>query len=276
MTSLNASSTYGPLRGAALVSGTFWKRWGVSSAGTLEAETVRGPLIIWAKPAAKEEAPKLEDPQPTPLEGRVIGLNTAAHFARFFFAARRKVRHSIRWKTGRKLKERFITKQIVVNGHVLDRLLERYPYLAHFASYHEMTVSDYIFTDVTLWLEANRFTLKMFSKSMKKAIAIEKIEDRQLEARRRWSHANSSNEPIKKEMSEEEREKWLIEDELHNEKVMRTLESLENGNLPDIQDILDIAKDNKESLLGLAPYFNPRFNDISTKTYIDFLGFCVN
>ena len=137
------------------------------------------------------------------------GLNTAAHFARFFFAARRKVRHSIRWKTGRKLKERFITKQIVVNGHVLDRLLERYPYLAHFASYHEMTVSDYIFTDVTLWLEANRFTLKMFSKSMKKAIAIEKIEDRQLEARRRWSHANSSNEPIKKEMSEEEREKWF-------------------------------------------------------------------
>lgn len=102
MTSLNASSTYGPLRGAALVSGTFWKRWGVSSAGTLEAETVRGPLIIWAKPAAKEEAPKLGDPQPTPLEGRVIGLNTAAHFARFFFAARRRVRHSIRWKTGRK------------------------------------------------------------------------------------------------------------------------------------------------------------------------------
>lgn len=108
MTSLNAPSYYTGPKWAAVVSGTVWKRWGVSSAGTLEAETIGGPLIIWAKPAAaKEEGPKLEDPKPTPLEGRVCALNTAAHFARFFWAARGKVRHSIRWKTGRRIRRAY-------------------------------------------------------------------------------------------------------------------------------------------------------------------------
>ena len=90
---------------AAVVSGTVWKTWGLSPSGTLEAETLRGPLIIWAKPKPGEgEAVKLEAPKPSPLDLRVMALNTAAHFERFRRAAGGKVRASVRWKTGRKVR----------------------------------------------------------------------------------------------------------------------------------------------------------------------------
>lgn len=86
-----------------MVSGTVWKRWGLSPSGTLEAETVRGPLIVWAspKPGEKEDAPALEAPKPTPLDLRVWAVNTAAHFEKFRKAARGRVRASVRWKTRR-------------------------------------------------------------------------------------------------------------------------------------------------------------------------------
>lgn len=91
---------------AAVVSGTVWKTWGLSPSGTLEAKATRGPLIIWAKPTPGEEgeAVKLEAPKPSPLDLRVMALNTAAHFERFRKAARGKVRPSVRWKTGRKVR----------------------------------------------------------------------------------------------------------------------------------------------------------------------------
>ena len=80
---------HGAQKWAAVVSGTVWKTWGLSPAGTLEAEALRGPLIIWAKPTPGEggEAVKLEAPKPSPLEVRVMTLNTAAHFERFRRAA---------------------------------------------------------------------------------------------------------------------------------------------------------------------------------------------
>lgn len=103
MTRLPALNTHSPQKWAAVVSGTVWKRWGLSPSGTLEAETVRGPLIVWAspKPGEKEDAPALEAPKPTPLDVRVWAVNTAAHFEKFRKAARGRVRASVRWKTRR-------------------------------------------------------------------------------------------------------------------------------------------------------------------------------
>lgn len=77
MTGLQTLNTC-PQKWAAVVSGTVWKRWGLSPAGTLEAETVRGPLIVWASPKTgeKEDAPALEAPKPTPLDLRVWAVNT--------------------------------------------------------------------------------------------------------------------------------------------------------------------------------------------------------
>lgn len=73
-----------PQKWAAVVSGTVWKRWALSPSGALEAQTVRGPVIVWAKPVhGEEEGPKLEAPKPTPLDLRVWAVNTAAHFEKF-------------------------------------------------------------------------------------------------------------------------------------------------------------------------------------------------
>lgn len=100
MTRLPALNTHSPQKWAAVVSGTVWKRWGLSPSGTLEAETVRGPLIVWAspKPGEKEDAPALEAPKPTPLDLRVWAVNTAAHFEKFRKAARGHVAPSGRWR----------------------------------------------------------------------------------------------------------------------------------------------------------------------------------
>lgn len=97
---------------AAVVSGTVWKTWGLSPSGTLEAKATRGPLIIWAKPTSGEEgeAVKLEAPKPSPLDLRVMVLNTSAHFERFRRAARGKVRASVRWKSSRKVRERMYAR----------------------------------------------------------------------------------------------------------------------------------------------------------------------
>ncbi len=96
---------------AAVVSGTAWKRHTLEDGGTLTAEYVRGPVIVWASTGLKgyfksvteavakgaanaESAPRLT------LEEHIDHLNTAQVFERFRWAARGKVRHSVRWKTG--------------------------------------------------------------------------------------------------------------------------------------------------------------------------------
>ncbi|MGY2895458.1 hypothetical protein [Deinococcus sp. UYEF24] len=89
---------------AAVVSGTAWKRHTLEDGGTLTAEYARGPLILWAKRPGEggSPAPQVEAPALSALEEYINHLNTAQVFERFKWAARGKVRHSVRWKTGRR------------------------------------------------------------------------------------------------------------------------------------------------------------------------------
>lgn len=153
MTGSPALNTMNAPKWAAVVSGTVWKRWGVSGAGLLEAEYVRGPLIIWAKPGSGEEedAPKIEAPKPDALALRVVELNTARQWEKVGQAARWKVRASVRWKTRRRNQE----------GRALDTL-------AHFADLRRLRrptlygrgriVSVRVSPESRLDLEARRIT----------------------------------------------------------------------------------------------------------------------
>jgi hypothetical protein len=85
---------------AAVVSGTAWKRHTLEDGGTLTAEYMRGPLIVWA--TRPGESVQADGPAVSPLEDRIDRLNTAQVFERFKWAARGKVRPSVRWKTGRR------------------------------------------------------------------------------------------------------------------------------------------------------------------------------
>jgi hypothetical protein len=82
---------------AAVVSGTVWKRHTLEDSGTLTAEYMRGPLILWAKQPG--ESVQADGPAVSALEDRIDRLNTAQVFERFKWAARGKVRHSVRWKS---------------------------------------------------------------------------------------------------------------------------------------------------------------------------------
>ena len=101
---------------AAAVSGTSWKRLTLAPGDVLTAEYTRGPLIPWAiRPGEGEcfrfvtgaiaKAP--QTPAPT-LKKRIEELNTAQGFERFKWAARGRVRHSVRWKTGIKWRLKYL------------------------------------------------------------------------------------------------------------------------------------------------------------------------
>ena len=81
MTGPLALNAYSPQKWAAVASAAVWKRWALSPAGTVEAEALRGPLIIWAKmtPGEVGDGLRLEAPKPSLLDLRVSALNTAAH-----------------------------------------------------------------------------------------------------------------------------------------------------------------------------------------------------
>lgn len=103
MTGSPGLNTMNAPKWAAVVSGTVWKRWGVSPSGLLEAEYVRGPLIVWAKPGSgEEEGPQIEAPKPDALALRVLEVNTARQWEKIRAAARGKVRPSVRWKDRRR------------------------------------------------------------------------------------------------------------------------------------------------------------------------------
>ncbi|WP_407569119.1 hypothetical protein [Deinococcus altitudinis] len=87
---------------AAVVSGTAWKRHTLESGGELTAEYARGPLILWAIRPGEGEGLQADGPAVSALEDRIETLNTAQVFERFKWAAKGKVRPSVRWKTGRK------------------------------------------------------------------------------------------------------------------------------------------------------------------------------
>ena len=82
---------------AAVVSGTAWKVHTLAPAGVLTAEYTRGPLILWA--TRPGEVVQADGPAVSPLEDRIDRLNTAQVFERFKWAARGKVRPSVRWKS---------------------------------------------------------------------------------------------------------------------------------------------------------------------------------
>lgn len=87
-----------------------WKAHTINPFGTLEAETMRGPLIVWAtRPGEGEDLPELGPPRQTPLEVRAQAVNLRAHFLAFQRAAQGKVRHSVRWKTGRNMRRKMFT-----------------------------------------------------------------------------------------------------------------------------------------------------------------------
>lgn len=85
---------------AAVVSGTAWKRHTLGSGGVLTAEYTRGPLILWA--TRPGEGVQADGAAVSALEDRIGRLNTSQVFGRFKWAVRGKVRHSVRWKTGRR------------------------------------------------------------------------------------------------------------------------------------------------------------------------------
>ena len=85
---------------AAVVSGTAWKRHTLAPTGELTAEYTRGPLIVWATRPGEEEALQADGPAVSALEDRIDRLNTAQVFEQFKWAARGRVRPSVRWKTG--------------------------------------------------------------------------------------------------------------------------------------------------------------------------------
>lgn len=96
-------NTFTPHRWARVVSGDTWAEYTVDAAGLIEAQTVRGPLIVWAtKTGEGESLPPLHAPTPSPLEVQAARVNLHGHFLAFVRAAHGKVRHSVRWKTGRR------------------------------------------------------------------------------------------------------------------------------------------------------------------------------
>lgn len=96
-------NTHTPNRWAQVVSGETWAEYGVGPAGMIEAKIVRGPLIMWAtKTGDGESLPRLHAPTPSPLEVQAARVNVCGHFLAFVRAAHGKVRHSVRWKTGRR------------------------------------------------------------------------------------------------------------------------------------------------------------------------------
>ncbi len=98
---------------AAVVSGQAWKAHTLRPFDTPHAEYVRGPLIVWAtKPGEGKAGPHLGQPAPSPLEVAAARLNMRPHFLAFVRAARGKVRHSVRWKTGARRRRRRVLKAL--------------------------------------------------------------------------------------------------------------------------------------------------------------------
>lgn len=102
-----ALNTYTPYRWARVVSGETWAEYTVGAAGLIEAQTVRGPLIVWAtKTGEGESLPHLHAPTLSPLEVQAARVNTRAHLHGFVRAARLPSRvGGVRWKTWAKARK---------------------------------------------------------------------------------------------------------------------------------------------------------------------------
>ena len=98
---------------AAVVSSTVWKTHSLENSGLLKAEYKRGPLILWASRPGEGEAVRFSGPVVSALEDRLDRLNTAQVFERFKWAARGRVRPSVRWKTSRKKRAQQVARSFL-------------------------------------------------------------------------------------------------------------------------------------------------------------------
>lgn len=81
-----------------------WDDYALNSDGKVTVKATRGPVIVWGRRTGEgEDMPRLEAPTPTPLEVEAARVNVQAHALAFARAAHGKVRHSVRWKTRRKV-----------------------------------------------------------------------------------------------------------------------------------------------------------------------------
>ncbi len=86
-------------------------------------ETVCAPLIVWAaKPGEGEALPRVRAPEPSPLVAQLAVMNKRAHFLAFVRAAHGKVRHSVRWKTGARVRRLWKLQALDRARCVLSRL----------------------------------------------------------------------------------------------------------------------------------------------------------
>lgn len=110
-----ALNTYTPHRWARVVSGETWAEYALGESGLIEAQTMRGPLIVWATKTGGGTRPYLDYvmsfvaslpdvPTASMLELQAARVNTRAHFLAFVRAAHGKVRASVRWKTGARVR----------------------------------------------------------------------------------------------------------------------------------------------------------------------------
>lgn len=97
----------------AAVSGTVWKTHSLKSSGLLTAEYKRGPLILWASRPGEGGAVQRSGPVASALEDPVDRLNTAGVFERFRWAARGRVRPSVRWKSSRKKRAQQVARSFL-------------------------------------------------------------------------------------------------------------------------------------------------------------------
>lgn len=101
------------------MSGETWAEYTVGAAGLIEAQTVRGPLIVWAtKTGEGESLPHLHAPTLSPLEVQAARVNTRAHLHGFVRAARLPSRRvgGVRWKTWAKARRKRALESLESRG----------------------------------------------------------------------------------------------------------------------------------------------------------------
>lgn len=104
MNPASSLNTFQPPQWARVVSPVMWEEYGLNTAGGVMTKTTRGPVIVWATKPGEGEDLALTGPAVSALEVRAAHINMSLHFLAFVWAAYGKVRPSVRWKTGVKVR----------------------------------------------------------------------------------------------------------------------------------------------------------------------------
>lgn len=131
MTPPPALNTLTPFRWAAVV----WQAWqeavSYPPGGDVTRKTNYAASVVWAIAPAKKEAVTLSEPAPSPLEVRAQMVNTSQVFERFKWAAKGRVKHSVRWRSARNVRMRRIYMAL---HHVRTRCKVLFPATATHAT----------------------------------------------------------------------------------------------------------------------------------------------